>query len=372
MTYPVKWFISSMAGAPRCSGTAGDIIALLDACLINGFNVNSVGSLVVLDGVATVTFSVQHGYLQHQIISVENATPIELSGEKRVLTVPDTYTLTFDATGIENITATGAISCRTAAIGGWEKAFTDVNKVAYRSTDITGTRMFYRVDDTTTTYAAIRGYESMGGMDTDLLGDFPTVAQHSYAFQKSSTADTTARVWALCGDDKGIYFSPHGSATYPDVAYQTFFGDIISLSAADNYHGVISGANTATNVFHFSVISASTSAYITRSYTQTDAAIACQKRGFNNGQISIGRGGYAYPNPVNSGILLHYPIIVLEGSTIPRGFMPGLYQPLQDRPLTYNTVITVGNKLFLLCSGNDNNSPFNARTAFDISDGGWR
>jgi hypothetical protein len=71
--------------------------------------------------------------------------------------------------------------------------------------------------------------------------------------------------------------------------------------------------------------------------------------------------------------LLHYPIIVLEGSTIPRGFMPGLYQPLQDRPLTYNTVITVGNKLFLLCSGhNDSSSPFNARTAFDISDGGWR
>jgi len=43
----VKVFHSGMTGAPSLSGTAGALIAVLDALLINGFGANNLDSLVI-------------------------------------------------------------------------------------------------------------------------------------------------------------------------------------------------------------------------------------------------------------------------------------------------------------------------------------
>ena len=54
-TYSVKWFTSDMRGAPVVSGTAGTLIAMLDACLVTGFGVVTATSVTVSGGVATAT-----------------------------------------------------------------------------------------------------------------------------------------------------------------------------------------------------------------------------------------------------------------------------------------------------------------------------
>ena len=54
-TYNTKWFQNSMAGAPVLTGQAGALIAVLNACLVDGFNLLTLDSLVVAGNVATGT-----------------------------------------------------------------------------------------------------------------------------------------------------------------------------------------------------------------------------------------------------------------------------------------------------------------------------
>ena len=57
MTTSVKYYASTMPGAPVLSGTAGALATLLDACLVDGFGLKTVDTLVVASGVATANIS---------------------------------------------------------------------------------------------------------------------------------------------------------------------------------------------------------------------------------------------------------------------------------------------------------------------------
>jgi len=185
MTLPVHWYRHDMGGAPVARGVAGDAIALLDACLVNGFNLRTATSVVVSAEVATMTFSSAFGWLQHQVIEVAGATPAALNGEKRVSTVVGN-SITFPAPGVANGTATGTITCRTPGLG-WSKVFSSANIAVYRAPDIAGTRMFLRVDDTDSTRARARGFETMSDVNTG-TGPFPTDAQFSGNLTSNSAA----------------------------------------------------------------------------------------------------------------------------------------------------------------------------------------
>jgi hypothetical protein len=129
----VKYFHGSMPGAPVLSGTAGALINVLDACLVNGFGVSAVASLVVAGEVATATISGGHSGEVGSVMTVAGATPSGLNGEKKVLSVGGgNTTLTFDATGIADQTATGSITIKVSGAG-WVKAFSGTNLAAYRA-----------------------------------------------------------------------------------------------------------------------------------------------------------------------------------------------------------------------------------------------
>ena len=51
----VKYFTNVMQGAPQLSNNWGCMVDLLDACLVNGFNLKPITSITSADGVATVT-----------------------------------------------------------------------------------------------------------------------------------------------------------------------------------------------------------------------------------------------------------------------------------------------------------------------------
>lgn len=381
-TVPVKWFMSTMQGAPRLSGTAGDMIGLLDACLINGFNVTAPNSLSVADGVASLYYSGGgHGYVQHQVILVEGAAPATLNGEWRVTEVDANY-VRFAAPGEPDGTASGTIGVRTAPVGQWEKAFSGTNKAVYRSIDPDGTGLYLRIDDTGTTFARARGYESMTDVDTG-EGLFPTEAQLSGAglqWPRSNTANTTAQAYHMIGDSRLFYVVPLWNPSYINRPDCFLFGDINSWKPSDQYGVVICGHETTGTASYpghynnFGVLTKTSNIgrFMCRANTHAGAAIKHSATG-SGMHDAFGSQGEAYPAITDGLMHLHSPILIIEGTgaaAVKRGEFPGLMQPLQDKPGTPGQILNNGADL-LLITGAITVSAVEGRYAFKIS-GSWR
>jgi hypothetical protein len=238
------------------------------------------------------------------------------------------------------------------AAAGFAKEFSGTNKAVYRAA--TGNRLRLRVDDTTTTYARILGYETMTDVDTG-TELFPTTAQISGGLYmlKSTTADATARPWILIADDKafvlitGCAQTAIGNSAASDGVMQ--FGDGKSYKASDAYCTTIIGHNSSSSNTQFicqmrsdaSGFSVSTAHYVARAYTQIGTSYnfgkseACWVRNSN----LMGTDVYkpAYPYPVTGGILLS-PMLIGEAgagtSMLIRGQIAGLWVPQHDLTAT--------------------------------------
>ena len=244
ITHKTRFFTSDMADAPVMTTGAGGIIAVLDGCLLNGFNTKTLSSLSVTSGVATATVSGGHGYSQYVIIEISGSSISALNGTHRVATVPNSTTFTFDATGVANGTATGTITAIVATPTGWTKAFSGTNKAAYKSTT-SASGCYFRIDDSgaynNSGGQPARGYESMTDVDTG-SSPFPTTAQQADFNWRRSIDATGGRLWALVADDQFFYLLTRIEAANTANS-PMFFGDINSFDSLDNYQCVISGAS---------------------------------------------------------------------------------------------------------------------------------
>ena len=63
MSNKVKWMHNGFAGAPVLTNNWGSLTALLDACLVNGFNLKTVTALSRTDDTATATIGTGHGFM---------------------------------------------------------------------------------------------------------------------------------------------------------------------------------------------------------------------------------------------------------------------------------------------------------------------
>lgn len=370
MSTSVRVYQSTDTGAPSVSGTAGALITLLDACLINGYGTVTLDSLVISGNVATCTKSAGHGFTAigatGPVIRVAGATPTALNGDWRV-TISSSTAFTFTTT-VSNQTATGTITALRAPLG-FSKTHSGTNKAAYRADSIQATRLYLRVDDTNTINATVNGFETMSGVDTG-TGQFPAAAQY---ICKSISASATARPWKLIGDERLFYLiiNSDGTTSFDAMA----FGDINSYKSGDAYHCWLM-AETSSSGYSNSLLSnlASVSgSTLARSYSQTGGAIASAR--YSHGiATSLGgaAAGIAYPNPVDNS-LLAWPVEVWEGITIPRGLAPGLWNPIHAATNLYigtivdavsqldgHTLLVVGIKTATI-----------GRAAFDVT-GPWR
>lgn len=326
----VVYLDSTMSGAPALSNTAGSLITLLDAGLVNGFGSITLDSLVIVDNVATGTISTGHNLAMvgdtGPVILIEGASaPAAINGRFRIQTIPNATTFTFITSGISNQTATGTITAKRASAG-WEKAFSGTNKAAYRTLDVAGTQLLLRVDDTTTTYARVRGYEAMSDVDTG-TGPFPTDAQFSgggYMYKASSGSPVP---WALYADSRMFYFfcdangSDRWMGNFP-------FGDIASYAASDAYCTFLSYGYSATQTSYLYNLGTAQYAVLARSYTQLGGSIPSAR--YSHGRVStLANAAQAYPSPVFNGILL-WPVEVWENGDTARGLLPGLWNPVHD------------------------------------------
>ena len=129
----VKYFNSGMVGAPQISNNWGDLVTMLDACLINGFALKAIDTLTFADGVASATISAGHAYQPFQVVEVSGADQAPYNGHFRVLTTTlTTFTYAVTGTPVSPATTATSLSAKVAPLG-WEKPFSSTHKAAYRS-----------------------------------------------------------------------------------------------------------------------------------------------------------------------------------------------------------------------------------------------
>lgn len=351
MANEIVYFDSLETGAPTLNNAAGSAIAVLDACLLTGFNLKSVTSISVTSSVATVACS-GHGYESGRMVDIAGSTPSGLNGRKKI-TVVNANTFTFPAPGVSDGSATGTLTAKRSPLG-WTKARSDTNKAIYARTDVAASASLFRVDDTgagiaSATAAGIFGVESATGIDAY------TSATSTTTLEKGAN-NTTAKRWVLIGDSRSFYlFTEHVTypwGTYPAMSAVAGFGDVRSFRVGDLWRAFVLGGRHSLCPAY---MNGSNSGFSTQFRFMRNAGGLSQNIGGKLlGYESNAGGGdsdqypfgfydsvsYAnqtrhtprWPSPVDGGLAVQYPVLVQErndqmGHPI-RGVMPGLAAPL--------------------------------------------
>lgn len=343
----VIYYTSDEAGAPAlASTTAGSLIGVLDACLVNGFNSKTVTSIVVASGIATVTCSA-HGYKAGRKVLQAGATVLTgLNGVKLILSVPTSNTYTFDATAIANGTELTGLTAKRAPLG-WTKQYGGTNLAMYARTDVTATAMMLRVDDTSTLATSVRVLSVESATDVNTyVNPAPTTVQLSggqFWHKGNGTPD-----WILIGDGKTFYFftpwyNGSGQAGATNGCPTMGFGDFTSFRAGDAYACLLGGMTSATTSANLlscapGVGISFTSAFLLqRAFTGLGSPVAAGVLGSATSTIVVpGTSRPIFPSPVDNGMVINDRVLIVESnasfSNPFRGYFRGLKEPLALLP----------------------------------------
>jgi len=365
----VKWFHSGMADAPVLSATAaGSLINLLDVCLLNGFSVRTPDSIVVADGVATVSISAGNPYEKHAVVVISGVSNAALNAEWRIAT-SGASSFTFACPGVANGTVTGASVKRAAA--GWSKPFSDTNKAAYQSLDPNSTQLYLQVDDTATSYSKVRGYEQMTSA-TAGTGLFPTTAQVADMRWPRNGGNT----WAIIADGLFMWVMPKAS----NALLLNHFGDLKSIVPNDKYHCTLAAVSgTSTNGgSHPNAGSNSSTSYpriLARPADQVGSPIASFGTVFLSGSTNSWGGVSAASPSFDGAVRIGGSVLAINAGSAAekvRGMIPGAVATIEEPVLSNFGVVEVGDDVYLsLYCHMRANSTFPTYGIFDIK-GPWR
>ena len=274
MPTSVKHIHSGMRGAPQISGTAGTLIAALDALFISGWGATTALSVNVAAGVATATLTPGETFDRDSVILIAGATPGALNGEARVVTSGNTA-ITW-ATSAPDGAATGAITIRYAPQTSWTKVYAGTNKAVYRSSHVQSAGHYLRVDDTGTTFARVRGFETMSDVDTG-VGPFPTDAQLSGGgyWWKSISANATAVKYRIFADERTLLIAT--MAGFISSAFSSplrGFGDFIPLAPGGDPWSTVLSANGSAS-------SSASSGALDSQFASGASGLSCMPRTFS-------------------------------------------------------------------------------------------
>ncbi|WP_343620885.1 hypothetical protein [Acinetobacter proteolyticus] len=267
----IKFYVHTNTNAPQLQNAFGCMIDVLDGCLVNGFGSQTVSTLTASGTTITATFGTAHNFMMYQVIKIAGANQTEFNGEFRILTVPNSNTITFQLAASPSVTTvTGIITCSLPPIG-WLKPFSAAGKAAYRSSNISlPSRPYLRVVDAmdpayTATYAKFakvgivedmsdidtmfgtqapfdsslpdKNWIGSGSANTGINGwakwhyaNFSLLSQQP---QLTSTPANGNRNWVLVGNKDYFYIFP--TSTIGDTnSYATYgFGHFKSLLLSD-------------------------------------------------------------------------------------------------------------------------------------------
>lgn len=241
------------SGVLPALGQAGQMIAILDACLVNGYGDQPV-SITRSGSVATIVLTEPHTDSRTNRYAISGCTEGEYNGTHRV-TVVDAYTYTFEVTGTPASPATGSPVGRKPPAG-WTKAFSGTNKAAYKM-GAGSNGLYMRLDDSGAgPTKPWRGYEQMSSVDIG-SGPFPTVAQHAAPTMRVGENNALYdEDWTIFADE--TYFllvMQHGDIS-TDLPIATAMADFDSVVPGDAFNTLISVHTSGANNFGLNISSA--------------------------------------------------------------------------------------------------------------------
>lgn len=423
MYQEVKYFSSTMPGAPVVNGNWGDLVGLLDAVLVSGFNLKTVESIRSENGLVTAAVSSGHGYQVNQVVLISGCEQAEYNGEHLITsTTSSTFSYKISSTPASPATTQSTISAKVAPLG-FQTVFTANGKRAYRSASSKSLKPFLRVDDSVdpvwdkkfAKYAKVTIAEGMTDIDTfsGARGPYdpayPTKNEIGYkdggsifngwykwiydhldgGTKLEIPAGAGARVWAVVGDDRGFFLNISPDPTTPKLRQTYYFGDIKSyklgdafpwaliasdLPDASNSYVYIGGGNffpTTLNMQGKTMV---------KDYTQVGGTTRFGFFTLNpvNQEMSSGADNYIpWPNGPDFSLQL-WPVWIKEEAGHIRGEMPGYFFLPQNLPFNdfeiIDNVISYQDRKFILLNGATSNNVSNkdwCRLAFDIT-GPWR
>lgn len=220
----------------------GDLIRLLDTCLVNGLPLTSITSASIDDqGDIHLTLYASHNCMLFQIVELSGFAPMELNGKYRIKGVPNANTLILKAVHVgKAITTNGA--AKLASLG-YDIVFRDTADVkrVYRAKNPSSAHPFIRVDESLISpdgttgvypsayakYAMVGLLERMGHID-----DF----ENPEVLQLPFNPANPAKNWNITGTETGVvrgwsrwYWARAGTtlsnstdSTSPDVGNSAF------------------------------------------------------------------------------------------------------------------------------------------------------
>lgn len=346
MTNPVHLFRADDVGAPQLTNAMGSLIAVFDACLINGYNIKVMADIVSITStgdIAKIDFSAAHGYRPLQTLAINLPDP-QYSGNFKVIsatTTEITVKLAAVPTNAEVIPdANSTIKVKGAA---WVKEFSETNKAAYRPALRTAERCYLSVDDSlpiTSGCARVRGYETMVNA-TNGTNAFPTTVQQPISTIPKSV-DAVAKNWYLVVDGDMLYFFVNSTVTIANSYFSFAFGYPRSKMTIDDVFGCyISATGITETVAHNGGIKPESlnamtvvSGYFARAFTQIGAAIKSFMYG--SGVCGFGNAQYEpFPSPADNSLNVS-PVYLTQETYGVRSVLQGILQPLHKMPLGYN------------------------------------
>lgn len=377
----IKFFESTDAGAPTLNNAVGSMIAVLDACLITGYNSKAVTSITVASGVATVVCTA-HGYANTygKAIRIAGATPAALNKDTQIANVT-TNGFTFLCPGVADGVATGTITAKYAPLD-WTKQYTGTNKAMYKRGDVMATGCMLRVDDNTAGLVC-RALMVQSATDIDTYtNSAPTAAQISGGLGQywSKGYNTSAAAkWLVVADEKLFYF--YAETSPGSEVYATYiFGDIVDFKTGSVLGCTMGGAVNAALQGNYS-----TNNGINNPGTWV---ISGGKNGVSISQVLVvetknqanfGVAGPIYPSDVDGGLVITYPTLINEGAADGhrRGILPGMAIPLANISTTLTSkqqitnVIGYARNFLVLRNALNNDATVNYCALIDLT-GPWR
>lgn len=341
-------FKSTEQGAPTLNNAAGSLISVLDACLVTGFNTIGITSVSILNNVATVVTSANHGLAVDNRVTVTGVSISAANGDKTVATVVSPTSYTYSCATPNATENPVSASCRRTPLG-WAKEFSGTDKAVYKMTDLASYGQRLRVDDSTAgTDARVIGVENPTTVDA-YSDAFPTEVQRSGGgYWHKGANNTTGKFWAIVGDERFFYYVVESSAYYGAYTLTNihhtggYFGDIVSFKNGEAYGCIIGGgiSPASSNPQNPAVIHNNIGSdpgtfymrYICRQHTGIAKSISTGFCHPGGGSSSSSSNYPIYPSPVDNGLVFAEPSLVIEqlptfGNPI-RGVLPGAVQAL--------------------------------------------
>lgn len=332
---------SGMTGAPSLTRANGSVNAMLNACLVNGFNTQSVSSATASGGVVTFNFASAPGFDALDTVTIAGASNATVNGQFRVQSAASNQVLVA-IPGVPDGAVAGTITMKFSPLG-WTRPYSGTGIGCYKQGGNESYKRYLRVYDNdmvTSELVRFRGYEAMTAVSTG-TGAFPTTAQVAgngidFYGIRNTISDTQPRQWLLVGTPRTFYlFWVHYLSAIPSSLNP--IGGVVENGVLDGNYGTAFGFGDLQNVTkagdNFAqFIPASNSHYVAaqgfmpRTHTGSGTAISDAYTRSTSGESSGNRNG-RYPNPASGGLTITGQGFCLEAGgslEVIRGFLPGV------------------------------------------------